>query len=80
MKKYLLIAGYNYYPGHGTSDWVKTFETREDAKAYVEVKIQEYLFLKGPRKGQVKSSHKTFVVDGNKFDWYEIVNLDNWIN
>ena len=32
MKKpFLLIAGYNYYPGFDTQDWVGCYETYEDA-------------------------------------------------
>lgn len=35
MKKpYLLIAGYNFYPGGGTDDWVACFETEEEALNY----------------------------------------------
>ena len=32
MKPYLLIAGYNYYPGRGTSDWIGCFDTNEEAE------------------------------------------------
>jgi hypothetical protein len=43
MNPYLLIAGYNYYPGQGTSDWVGTFETKEEAEEEWEyLKKQEY--------------------------------------
>jgi len=31
MKRFLLLAGVNYYPWHGTGDWVDTFDTREEA-------------------------------------------------
>lgn len=32
MKKpYLLIVGFDYYPSRGTGDWIKCFETEEEA-------------------------------------------------
>lgn len=31
MKRFLLLAGMNYYPSHGTGDWVDTFDTHEEA-------------------------------------------------
>jgi hypothetical protein len=43
MKPYLLIAGYNYYPASGTSDWIGTFSTKEEAEEEWEhLKKQEY--------------------------------------
>ena len=36
MKTYLLIAGYDYYPGSGTQDWISCYATEEDAKEAVE--------------------------------------------
>ena len=36
MKTYLLIAGYDYYPGSGTQDWIRCYATEEDAKEVVE--------------------------------------------
>ncbi len=36
MKTYLLIAGYDYYPGSGTQDWIGCYATEEDAKEAVE--------------------------------------------
>lgn len=32
MKKYLLLAGDNYYPQSGTEDWIGIFETKEEAE------------------------------------------------
>jgi hypothetical protein len=43
MKRYLLIAGDNYYPQLGTNDWVGCFETYEEAEAKV-VKIKKHEF------------------------------------
>lgn len=79
MKKFLLIAGSNYYPSSGTGDWVGCFETREDAKDVVEEILYHDYFSRGKRKGQIKSTHKTYKVSGSNFDWIKIVNLDHWI-
>ena len=35
MKKFLLLAGQDYYPGHRTNDWIGTFETREEAENHI---------------------------------------------
>ena len=29
MKRFLLIAGMNYYPKSGTGDWIDSFDTKE---------------------------------------------------
>lgn len=34
MKPFLLIAGYNYYPGERTEDWKGCFETKEKAEQH----------------------------------------------
>ena len=36
MKRFLVIANMNYYPGHTTADWIGAFETREEAEKIVE--------------------------------------------
>jgi hypothetical protein len=80
MKRYLLIAGDNYYPQSATSDWVGCFETYEEAEAKV-VKTQEHeLFSRGPRKGQIKSTSEYYSVNGRNCDWYEIIDLMEWMN
>lgn len=41
---FLLIVGSDYYPGSGTSDWVGTYSSRENAgKAYEDVKRERKL-------------------------------------
>ena len=43
MKPYLLIAGYNYYPGPNTSDWVGCFDSEEEAlEAWEKLSKGEY--------------------------------------
>ena len=34
-KRFLLIAGENYYPSEGTGDWIGCFETEEEAKDHM---------------------------------------------
>lgn len=36
MKRYLLFHGYIYYPAGGWDDFEESFDTLDDAKAYVE--------------------------------------------
>jgi hypothetical protein len=56
-KPFLLIAGYDYYPGSGTSNWIATYDTKEEAeKEWEYLKKEEY-----------------------PFEWYEIVDLREWI-
>ena len=84
MKKpYLLIAGDKYYPSSRTGDCIGCFETYEEAKKQVEVKVTHEYYTKGKNKGEIKSTHETYVVKGGiyggrKYDWYEIVNLEEW--
>lgn len=66
MKTFLLIAGYRFYPSKGTRDWVKTFETEEDAESYVSKNIE---------LGQ--SGYK--LKNGDEVDWYEIIDLKKWV-
>lgn len=82
MKKFLLIAGDHYYPQARTEDWVGCFETYDDAKSMIEETHEDELFTKGPRKGQVKETRSILKLksSGFKVDWYEIVDLDEWMN
>jgi hypothetical protein len=69
MKYFLLIAGENYYPSRHTGDWIGCFETYEEALS--QVKVERYNF-----KGHACES---YTVNGNERDWYEIVDLREWI-
>lgn len=42
-KYFLLIAGQTYYPERGSSNWIATYETMEEAEAQV-TKITNHLF------------------------------------
>lgn len=79
MKYHLLIAGYNYYPQADTGDWIKTFNTREEAEATI---IQERHYrtsLKGKNKGEQEQTHSSYIIDGTTYDWYEIIDLREWL-
>lgn len=84
MKKpFLLIAGEGYYPSSGTDDWIGCFETCEEAKSQVEFVQYHSYYTKGKNKGEIKSTHETYVVKGGtygdrKCDWYDIVDLREW--
>lgn len=84
MKYYLLIAGDNYYPGYATSDWKRCFTSYEEAKAMVSEAVDPpETFSKGPRKGQPKPNQRIkrhYYINNEKYDWYEIVDLEKWVN
>lgn len=67
MKYYLLIAGDQYYPSGSTDDWIDTFETFEEAKSMVTIAWSYDL------------NKNIFYINDLKYDWYEIVNLREWI-
>lgn len=66
MKYWLLIAGYTYYPDGGTSDWIETFHSLEEAKKVVQKPSEP-----------TTSSYQIY---GSKYDWYDIVDLRKWLN
>lgn len=70
MKKYLLMAGNNYYPCSGTNDWIACFSTWEEANAAVT-----------PTENHIdkKRSIEYYIINDNKYDWFEIVDLSDWI-
>ena len=70
MKYFLLTAGAGYYPEAGTGDWVGCYESREEAVALVREVTTEY----GPG---ISDSH--YVIHNRKHDWYEIIDLRDWM-
>lgn len=63
MKYFLLLAGSMYYPNKGNGDWIGCYETKYDARQCVSEK-DGVIYIDG--------------VD-NDYDWYEIVDLREWI-
>lgn len=61
MKYFLLIAGDQYYPSSGTSDWIDTFPSNEEAESAVE------------------KNGETYKIRGSNYDWYYVINLQEWI-
>ena len=80
MKKFLLIAGDNYYPSSGTEDWKGCYATREEAESHITVEETPILYTSGKKINQVKEIHKSFLLDGHHVDWYDIVDLEAWMN
>ena len=84
MKPFLLIAGYGYYPSAGTEDWRDTYSTREEAEATVFQIANNDLYTKGSKKGQIKNTTYSYKIVDSKgestVDWYEIVDLQEWMN
>ena len=79
MKLFLLIAGENYYPSAGTDDWKKTFSTLEEAENFVSKIEPKRTISKGSKKGQEVVEYTTYMINGNEYDWYEIVDLKKYI-
>jgi hypothetical protein len=55
------------------------FETYEEARSQVEVKKHHTYFTKGKNKGEIKDTYESYIVNGRERDWYEIVDLREWI-
>lgn len=66
MKYYLLIAGNDFAPQKGTKDWIDAFETFEEAKSKVNIALGF-------------NCKDIIAINGNQYDWYEIVDLREWI-
>lgn len=80
MKYFLLIAGEFYYASTHTGDWIGCFETYNEALNQVEVKKHHQYYTKGKDKGEIKNTYESYIVNGIERDWYEIVDLREWIN
>ena len=66
MKLFLLIANDGGYPSSGTDDWKGCFSTYDEAMATITI---------------VNKNGYNYYQVGNKiYDWYEIVDLNDWIN
>ena len=81
-KPFLLIAGDGYYPSSGTGDWIGCYETEKEAREQVEFKETYQYYSKGKNKGEIKSTHTTYVAKGGEYDrncdWYEVIDLRDW--
>ena len=77
MKKFLLIAGDDYYPRGDTGDWIGCFATREEAENAI-IKEPYESKLQWERESQTRYRYKTN--DTDYVDWYDIVDLEEWMN
>lgn len=68
MKPFLIIAGQWYYPQCKTHDWIKAYETLEEAQKQIE---------EIPNNEKYRESY--YMIDGHAYDWYTIVDLREWI-
>jgi hypothetical protein len=71
MKKFLLLAGEDYYPGGKTDDWIGCFATREEAESVV---------IKEPWEYNGKTLYHLKINGVDYVDWYEIADLEEWMN
>ena len=81
-KPFLLIVGDYYYPESGTGDWIGCYATEKEALEQVEFREIHDYYSKGKNKGEIKSTHTTYVAKGGEYDrrcdWYEIIDLRDW--
>ena len=66
-KPYLLIAGDYYYPSSRSGDWVACFETENEAREQVESVTTHDYYTRGKNKGEIKSTHTSYVVKGGEY-------------
>ncbi len=67
-KPFLLMAGDWYYPTAKTGDWIGCY-TKEDIPkvTLIENKSGRYTDVQ-------------YLINGRKYDWYEIVDLRKWVD
>lgn len=70
MKFFLLLAGQDYYPQWETNDWIKTYQTLEEAQNQVKEIPNRYGYA---------NEENSYKINGTTYDWYKIVDLREWI-
>ena len=65
MKYFLLTAGDNHYPYSGDGNWIGTYASWDEA--HNEVEFVNKLYYK-------------YRIKGEKYDWFVIIDLRDWIN
>lgn len=63
MKYFLLIVGHNYYPKVGSGDWVKTYNTYEEALEAV---------------NNMKDTWGKPLTEST-YNWFRIIDLRDWL-
>lgn len=67
MKRFLLTAGDTYYPNDGTGDWIASFDSREEAEKQITL------------NKNISGVYKSYRINNNDYDWYVIVDLEEWV-
>lgn len=75
-KPFLLIAGDSLYPRSGTKNWIGCYKTVEEIKE----KIKEEEHFATSNRGKEEYIFSTCEIDGQRYDWYCIVDLRDWVN
>jgi hypothetical protein len=78
MKRFLLIAGDNYYPEAYTGNWIGCFSTYEEAATKVTLVEHKRIITHGKRKGQEEITGRSHQIDGRDYDWWDIFDLREW--
>jgi len=78
-KYFLLMAGDNQYPEAYTGDWIGCFSTFDEAKSKVSFVEHKRKILFGALKGKEEITHSSYQINGKNFDWYDIIDLQDWI-
>jgi hypothetical protein len=65
-KYFLLTAGDYHYPMSGDEDWIQTYPSREAAEKEV-------------RRVRSRISRTIYLINKQKYDWYEVIDLRDWI-
>ena len=68
MKPFLLIAGDWYYPASGIGNWIDTFSSKEEALQKIKVHYDDM------------SKDRLYKINDVSYEWYEIVDLREWVN
>jgi len=70
MKLYLLTMGKNRYLRLGSESWISTFSSLKEAQdSVVEIIRQNDNYEKA----------YVYIPTGEVYDWYEIINLNEWV-
>lgn len=73
------MAGDNQYPEAYTGDWAGCFSTFDEAKSKVSFVEHKRKILFGVLKGKKEITHSSYQINGKNFDWYDIIDLQDWI-
>ena len=81
MKFYLLTMGHYYYPQSGNKDWIGTFSSREEAiDSFTVVTKERGTFdLNGIQYKKEPEIQYLHINTDKIYDWYNIIDLREWM-